>query len=235
MARDFNGTSDLMDATFTFTSLVLTYAVMGGWFWRDTNTANQIIFEYGQTVGTGFDVIQAAFAGPSDLIRSFGGGGLSWADSYPSPSTGTWHQMLWGITIGHIGFAVNNVWIDGVQQTLTNQGHSAFGSVNETDVLTVGGRLTSGVPSRWWAGRACEVGLWTPGAGAVFPSTQHALALAAGVPPPFVYDEGLVGYWPLLGDPSPEPNYTAGQESMTLSGTTVVNHPGVRALLLGAR
>lgn len=46
------------------------------------------------------------------------------------------------------------------------------------------------------------------------------LALAHGVPPLIVRNEGLLGFWPLWGNQSPEPDYKGGADTGTVTGAT---------------
>jgi hypothetical protein len=225
MARHFNGSSDSATAFFNFgaTFPPTTNISVAAWVWRDNLTAGRMLLEQGNTIGIGFDVVANAFAGPQDLIRSFSGSS-SWADSYTPPAPGAWHHHVWVFPLG--GFKPNQVYIDGAAVALTSQGHVGFGGHYDNDVISFAARETSGVASLWWAGRLAEIGLWTDAIDA-----QNALALSQGSPPPFAFNEAQVGYWPFLGDPSPEPNYQPGQEVATLVGSTVVNHPGVRSLM----
>jgi hypothetical protein len=236
MARSFNGTSELMQATYSFSGVGIipptSVVGIGAWLYRDDNAANAMILEFGNTVGTaGFDVIQNVFAGPADEVRSFWGAN-SWADSYPSPATGGWHHHLWVMGMGgHAGG--NFVWIDGTAQTLTNQGHGAGAPADYggfSDQLSFAARLTSGVASRWAKIRLAEIGLWTMTTEQL--NGQHATTLWQGRPPYLAFDDGLPSYYPLQGD-STEPNIGSGPENLTVTGSTVINHPPVDSILGG--
>lgn len=61
-------------------------------------------------------------------------------------------------------------------------------------------------------GRIAEVGIWAAALDA-----GEVLALARGVSPILIRPQSLVGYWPLFGNDSPEPDRWNGRNDLTLT------------------
>lgn len=89
------------------------------------------------------------------------------------------------------------------------------------DAATIG-RLERSSPTQYFSGNIAEVGLWSVALSAV-----EIAALAAGIAPPSVQRDALVGYWPIWGIHSPEIDLTANNRTMTVTGATAANHAPV--------
>lgn len=114
------------------------------------------------------------------------------------------------------------LFVDGAAGTPT----TSIGAVSGTADVSIGCMIASGTPIRFLNGAVADVAIWNTD----IPDRAIA-AIAKGASPSAAHPDGLVGYWPLLGD-SPAPDYSGNRNSGTLTGTTVVNHPGVRPGLL---
>ncbi len=73
-----------------------------------------------------------------------------------------------------------------------------------------------------FSGRIAEVAMWN-----VELTANERTALANGVAAIRIRSASLKFYAPIFGGASPEPDYTANGNSMTVNGTTVVDHPPV--------
>lgn len=222
MARHFNGTSDIMfrdGVDFSGVNGIYTSA----WLYRDDNTqASRIIFEYAQT--RGFDVVANSSAG-KDSIRYYSTG-ANWSDTYPSPAAGAWHHYIWYISGAATLPPSNAVWIDGVAQTLTPVTHTAtpLQAYDANQPLTFMGRRIAGVNSLFLGGRIAEICM----AGAL--SANAILGAVAGFTAYDARYDQCILYAPVIGD-SPEPDcHGGGHLNLTVTGTTVVNHPSTRTL-----
>src|SRR5262249_57134516 len=107
-----------------------------------------------------------------------------------------------------------------VLQSLTTVSHGA--AITNTAFANSSVQLGRTNTTLWKAGRVAEFALW-PG---VTITAAEAKSLASGASPLNVHPDGLGLYLPLLGD-SPEPDYSGGRHSATLTGTSIANHPGV--------
>lgn len=141
-------------------------------------------------------------------------------------STDNGGSFFWGwILIVYDASSAANVPIwyrNGFAKTVTvNTAPSGPGTGN-TGPFTIGNRHTDG--ARCFDGAIAEVAVWS----ALLPASAN-LAFLAGASPLTVHPESLVLYVPLLGD-SPEPDYSGKQLNGTVTGTTVVAHPGVQTI-----
>lgn len=72
-------------------------------------------------------------------------------------------------------------------------------------------------------GDIAEVAMWS-----IALSDRDVATLATGVSPLSVHPESLVGYWPLIGNNSPENNIISNTSTMSIQGTlTASAHPRV--------
>lgn len=223
MARSYNGTSDkgavaLNLSAFSKLSISL-------WHWQNAfSTGNQQCMEFGTTTlnagGFGLNPNNSAQTTSFAMIQATAA--VFWQDGFPRPSAGAWHHYLF--TMDRAG-PTNVAYVGGVLQTLTAGNHGA-GTYGNFGNLTLNLMCRNGA-SLFNAGRQAEVAMW----GGVLLGANHAKALAAGASPSEV-DPAPTWYVPTLGD-SPEPDYSGSRKSVTITGTTVVAHPGVKPLLVG--
>lgn len=226
MARLFTvGTSD---AAFT-PSFPLTGTadwVVSAWLYRTDNTqSSRIVFEFGNGANAGLDVVANNAAG-TDLVRSYGTT-TTWADTYPSPAAGAWHHYVWVIA-GNGPAApnsINLVYIDGVQQTLTNAGHTYPNSGALTQPFTYMSRRVGTVNSLFLGGRLAEFAMWSSPTMRATPA-PWVKQLAVGACPLRVRRTEMLIYVPWFGVDSPEPDWHGAQRNVTLAGATSrINHP----------
>lgn len=93
------------------------------------------------------------------------------------------------------------------------------------NVTTIGRRSTS-LPGQYLNGRLAECAVWNAAL-----TDGEAAALAAGVRPIDVRPLSLVGYWPVWGLSSPEPDLTPNNHQMTVNAAPPqANHPPVHLL-----
>jgi hypothetical protein len=129
-----------------------------------------------------------------------------------SAVTGTW-QHACGVSHSPTD---HRVFLDGggkgtdaVSQTL---------STNTVDRTTIGGFWTTD----WYNkmdGQIAEACIWNIGL-----SDEEIAALARGVHPLNMHRASIVGYWPLFGNDSPEPDLSGNGLGMTVTGATKDDH-----------
>jgi hypothetical protein len=91
------------------------------------------------------------------------------------------------------------------------------GNSRSADIpLIIGGQYSGGIAN--YKGRLSNLAIWN-----VKLSSGESQALQVGVDPSRVRRTALVGFWPLYGAASPEPDYTGNGYNGTLTGTTVSN------------
>ncbi len=225
MARTFNGSSDKGSVALNLSSFSV--VSISCWLWWDAfANDNKMLFEYGSTtLGAGTISILPDNASPVGFALNFGlstTGGQFWQDTFTRPSAAAWHHYLF---VMNRATPSNAAWVDGVSQTLTAGTHFA-GSYGNFGNLTLNIMCRNGT-TLFGKGRLAEMAIW----GGVALGTSYAKSLAAGSSPSEV-DPTPTWYVPTLGN-SPEPDYSGNRKSVTITGTTVVAHPGVRPWLMG--
>lgn len=120
-----------------------------------------------------------------------------------------------------------------------NHAAAVFASASSRSAyLNGGGKVTktttatpTGMTNTWlakdrssgYAGILAEAGIWN-----VALTDAEITALAQGALPRAIRPQSLVGYWPLYGLSSPEPDLSGGRHNMSLTGTpTQANHAPV--------
>lgn len=142
------------------------------------------------------------------------GGSFTSAAAPSAMSAGSWHNIvgLWTST------SSRTCYIDGSGGTADTTAITGMATLNVTGF----GRLSDSTPSSYINGMMAECGMWN-----VALTAAEIASLAEGVSPLFIRPASLVGYWPLIGNDSPEIDLVGGND-MTLGGTpTAVAHPAV--------
>lgn len=126
-------------------------------------------------------------------------------------SPNTWHH---GCAI----FAATNdhrIFLDGANKntSATTVSPSSF-----TKTL-IGAEARSGAISHYFDGSIAEAAVWN-----VALSDDEVASLAKGFSPTLVRPDALVGYWPLFGNDSPEPDRWKSRFDMTVTGATKADH-----------
>lgn len=214
MARGFNGTTDkAVTASTPVTALPLTLA---GWAKPiDLSVGRSLIAVVDSTTNDGSWSI-AATSTLNVIALSLDATTSAFASSTGSPpSTGAWSH--WAGT-----FASNTsraAFLNGA-----NKGTDATANAPVAPNVISVGALARLTPANFMSGAVAEAAIWN-----VILTDLEILLLASGVCPLLIRRSALVWYSPLLGD-SPEPDYSGGRRSATLTGTTVAAHPGVQTI-----
>jgi hypothetical protein len=129
-------------------------------------------------------------------------------------ATGTWYNLIltYSSAAGLVGY-VNGA-SDGT--AAANGNIASF-----TGTLGIG--YDPSTAGRLLKGSVAEAGLWN-----TVLSAGEIQALASGALPFNIRKTALLGYWPLNGLASPEPDFSGNQQNGTLTGTSRTNHAPVK-------
>jgi hypothetical protein len=152
-------------------------------------------------------------------------------------TTNTWYHIAASYSASTVsvpqltGFSY--VYLNGVKCGQTGTGANGFlsrqGGSSNIPSVCFGGYATTGVGGACstlnFAGTLAEVAIWSDEL-----TPNQIQSLASGVPPWLIQDGpahigGLVGYWPLYGASSPEPDLSGNALNGVLTGTSGTNHP----------
>lgn len=212
MSRNFNGSSDRLDADISPPSV---YSI-AAWFKGDAAVSDeqQIIQIQDQSATDHYFRLCIKHDGSDPLIcaRARSGGGASEAFGTTVIAANTWYHA----GVSWISSTERPVWLDGVNEVTDTDSESPAG----LDSITIGAAGDSS-PGDYFDGDICEVGLWD----VELTAAEWAL-LAAGYSPLLVRPAALVYYWPLVGRSSPEIDLIGGV-GLTLDGTAVAAHPRI--------
>lgn len=203
MARDFNGSSDILSNSSVPSTATDNYT-FGGWAQADSTTGEQA-FACNGNVNLGY-ALEIESGNWKCLLNNIGR-----VDSSTAVSTGAWTHILVRRASGTSQMYINGSAAGSSSASAPNAPGSAF---------TLGGQ--SGI-SRYFDGRLAEFALWT----VALDTAQIAALGTARISPLLAAPIGtLAGYWPLLGQASPEPDLRARLE-LTLTGTAAAAHPRI--------
>lgn len=189
---------------------------------RRTADALMAFCSKSNAAGTQGWILQNVSAGlPADVRLYFGTG---------SPPNGQTSSALLTLnTLCHVGVAYAGaggsdaaklkIYVNGVNQTLSFTGTLPTTLVTTATNFKIGGWEGG---TAYVSGDLAECGLWS----ATLAADEFA-ALAKGVLPHRIRKSNLVGYWPLWGIHSTEPDIHLGTYPGTLTGTARANHPPV--------
>lgn len=105
----------------------------------------------------------------------------------------------------------------------TNTGSRTPSGVNRTSIGVVNGTAVYDPFAPAGTGDIAEVAIWN-----IALSDADVASLATGVSPLLVHPEALVGYWPLIGNNSPENNLLSNTSVMSITGSlSAAAHPRI--------
>ena len=227
MARSFNGTTDLISNSGSLPTYVVSngssltlvawaapasLSIAGGW---DIFGIGSV----GALTGTAFRlrvVGNGSSANANWDVRN-GNTGDSFTNSATSFTTANvWHHFAATLTATGTGAGSGIVYLDGGGlQTNSWNGITATG-------FAIGALGLSGGPFNPYSGSIAHCAAWN-----VALSTAEIAALAAGVLPGLIRPQNLIGWWPLDGLQSPEPDLSGNANNGTLTGTALAPGPPV--------
>lgn len=214
MARSFNGTSDFINCGNSSTlnpTGALTVSVwtlltgLSGSQWvvaRDDNALGRS-FSFG-TVTTNFTL---QVNGANQISSAVG-------------ASGVWQHRLFTGNGGGVGATTYAGYLNGV----ASGGGTTTGPLPAatTGNFTIGER-TFAASQGFVGGRIAEAAIWN-----IVLTAGEISALAKGARPNTIRRSALLGWWPIDGIQSPEPDFSGNKNNGTLTGTAFVTGPPVR-------
>lgn len=204
MARQFNGTSDLITiADNNFDGLATgTISFIFKTSYKDA--FQKILFKDGA-----IDIGLTNFGGSAKLFGEIGGvGNLGEVEEF-NVATGTWYSGIFSWDGTNLKAYRDGVEKDSVSATTTQN--------NNGNSLTFGSRAAG----EYFNGELCELAMWNR----ALDSSEISFIGSKGFSALFCR-RGLLLYMPTIGRFSPEIDF-AGGNSGTLTGTTVYPHPRI--------
>lgn len=213
MARDFE--ASLTEFLENASRLVADEPIsMGGWFKTETVGSFAWILGEGRD-GTvdHFNAISLDAANTISCVSQAGtaGGGV-FVSSAATVSVGVWFHA----------FAIfasptdRRIFLNGVRANNAGDRNPVI------DRTTIGGRNNGGAHPTTFDGLIAEVGFWDD-----VLTDNEVLELAAGMSPIRVRPANLVGYPPIYGLDSPEPDYSGSGNPFVVTGTVQADHAPV--------
>jgi hypothetical protein len=219
MARAFDAASGDKISFGSSASLDNLTACSASMFIRVTTNASGYLFSKGDIFANA-DRLRFRFDGTGiEFYVAFDSGFGLFRGTTAAPSTGAWHHV--GMSWGGVN-AVSNIRIffDGVEATYSGGGTGAGNMADDSAYnLAIGDRDFGG---RAMDGRMADFRLWNY---ALSPEELNAARLGARV-----RQDRLVGWWPLWGVQSPEPDWSGNGNHGTPTGTARVDHPPMTSL-----
>lgn len=214
MARDFNGSSQhLSNANAVVTAVPFS---MSAWFNADSFTLSNGIVVVGDT-NTNNENMGLCVSGTGH-VRAFSRhlGNENAAQSSTTTSASAWTHAGGVWSAANARAAYLNGGNKGTESTSNTPSAAALDS-------TWIGRHVSNSLGLFFDGRIAEVAIWS----AALDDAEMA-ALGKGICPLLIRPTSLVGYWPVLGNLSPEQDGWNSKFDMTLNNApTKADHPRI--------
>jgi hypothetical protein len=209
MARAFVTASSKYLST---SAVIKAYPVTSSCWFNPTTIADMDIFAAGneQVGGNGYNYLQLKGADGKVTVQNFDGVNFPAAKCPTVLSTGTWYHVC-GMSSYSGGNVTESVFINGANKTsntatLTNN----FSGSTKTSIGVFNGSSLSGYNN----GTIADCAIWN-----VILTDAEVLALANGARPSTIRPLSLVGWWPLDGLQSPEPDLSGFVNNMTLTNS----------------
>ena len=215
MARLFNGSTDQIDCGSPSVLNITGSVSLSAWIYLASSFGSgyQAIFGRWDDSDTPFRSYLLTLSGSGTLngcvLFLDQGGSTHYVISSQAISffPGGWHHVA-----GTFNVSSGNayLYIDG---TLSNSASTGLTGLSNAPLDNIIGNGNSS--DAYFDGTIADVAIWS---GVL--TAQDIAALAAGMPPWLFRDQPLVGYWPLDGLQSPEPDLSGNQNNGTLTGTS---------------
>lgn len=227
MAREFNGTSDLIDCGSDSGILAgigpLTFV---GWIYADTLGESSVgrVFHKG-TSPAGYNLrVVADGTGAYRFAVDYDGGDLVRTTTSSSVILDAWHHIAvtWD---GGAEAADVHIYVNGSELSYSTTQDAIGNRVADTgDSFFLGNR---GAADATWKGYLAECAVYN------VELTVDEIKAASKLYWPRV--SARIGYWPLFGRQSPEPDWSGNGNHGVLTGTTTVDHPPGLAIQMPPR
>lgn len=191
---------------------------MSCWVYANTLPANAVPMGLtNHTLAYNFVIFQISSGNVVFQANGTGSAGNPVATATLAPSTSVWQHYggSYGFVAGAGGTGTAAAYLNGANKGTATVGGTATPAFNETDI---GGYVPG--TTDYWDGRIAEAAIWN----VVLTDAEFA-ALATGINAYRVRPSALVGYWPVFGLASPEPDLSGFKNNLTLSNApTQANH-----------
>ena len=218
MSRDFDGATGVIGLPITSILRPNAPITVAAWVRPDTLVVGGGIFTTNKTDATHRGMWMSCSDASGHLEVSFGDNtGTASTDRRSKVTTATLATGTWN----HVAVCVRAATdMDAYINAVEGGSYSGTGG-NMAYNTGVAGRIgmQGGV---LFDGRIAEVGIWT-----VTLSAAEVLALSKGVSPRRIRPDSLIGYWPLYGVASPEPDLSGSVQNGTVTAATLADHAPV--------
>ena len=137
-------------------------------------------------------------------------------------STGVWHSIVFSVD-WTLNPWTGTCFVDGSSVTVTNSGAVTTGTPSTADTIQQIGEIAS---VAFWNGNLSEIAVRK----GVLLTANEAKAHNAGERPSRIRPTSIVGWWPIDGLQSPEPEYSGNKMVGTLTGTAFATGPPLMPL-----
>lgn len=214
MARSFSGGATPTDYINVGTGSVLRFTntfTISSWVYVNSMTSNMKWFIQGSGGVSGWGVGYLLASNSWGFTKC----GVADIGSGVTPSVNIWTHVLWTVSAS----ANPILYINGA---LANNTGNTSGITPSSLTAYIGTDFGAAVVAFGWTGLIAETSLW----GTILSAGEIA-ALGAGAKTRSVRPASQVGYWPLYGLASPEPDLSGNKNNGTLTGTAYTNHPPI--------
>jgi hypothetical protein len=210
MARSFNGTSDFINLGNSAALNPTGNFSVSSWIYP-TNISPQswVLARDDATLGRSFAF---GMEGGGVISLQINGGASSLGGV--TATANVWQQ--WGVA----GSAGGTSWV-GYKNGVAGTTAGTSAPASTTGNTTIGERTFSGF-NGFWPGRIADVGFWN-----ITLTAAEMVALAQGARPYTIRPASLLGYWPIYGLVSPEPDLSGNARNGTVTGTTFAFDPPI--------
>ena len=208
MARSFNGTSDYISGTIP--SSAGNSLTIAAWLFRTGGTVAALVAEAVNSGSPTTRYAQILFRNDSSDI---GQAAYYYDGNYQHPGSGTLSSNVWVPIVGTFSSTGITIYVPGF-----NSFESATLASSAFNQFSIGGAPGGGC----FQGSIADVSMWN-----VVLSAGEIAAYMAGGRPAQIRPASLIGWWPLDGLQSPEPDLSGNKNNGTLTGTAYVPGPPV--------
>jgi hypothetical protein len=215
MARSFNGTSNRIDCTFKTPQNVTSTMSASCWVFLNSTAVRQDIFDVWNADASANKEkwLLTFISGTLQFFISNDGFTAHGVNSTVAPSVGTWYNIVGTYN----GSTAQKIYVTtaGGSTTTASANPGTSGLFSTTDGPRIGYDIEQGpVNSNFLNGSVADCGLWN-----VELTAQEVAGLATGARPSQIRTANVVGWWPLGGIQSPEPDLSGNAGNGTLTGT----------------
>src|SRR5271166_3146503 len=206
MARSFNGSSDTIN-----TANIATVTGSGPWsiaIWCEP-AVNSGVVQFAINDGnssTGMGILPS-YSGNSDFLTGILNGS-AFLNGTTQLTLNTWAHLAITCTAG----GISQLYLNGVAN-----GSTGGGANNLTGIVSIG---SNGLGTHFFQGCLADAAVWNTNL-----SGGQIATLAAGARANTILPGNLVGYWPLGGTASPEPDLSGNNNNGVLTGTSFCTDP----------